>query len=191
MQEKPTRSKSLSVEDRQTMLIDAITPLLVEHGDAVTTKQIAECAGIAEGTIFRAFGSKDELIQAAVAKAVDPEPFRQQLLAVDPELALEERVRAIVGLLRARFTTVFTLLTALGGHRGPHNPRHELTEIMAEALAPDLERLRFTPTKAAQIVRMVTLAASVPQIRAGADFDDDEIASMILFGIIGSVPPES
>ena len=50
---KPARAKALSVEDRQAMLIDAVTPLLLEHGQAVTTRQIADCAGIAEGTIFR------------------------------------------------------------------------------------------------------------------------------------------
>ena len=50
---------------------------------------VADCAGIAEGTIFRAFGSKDELIQAAVARHLDPEPFRRQLRAIDPLLPLE------------------------------------------------------------------------------------------------------
>lgn len=173
------------------MLIDAVTPLLLEHGRAVTTRQIAECAGIAEGTIFRAFGSKDELIRAAVAKQLDPEPLRRQLRAVDPALPLEERVRAIVTLMRGRFTTVFTLMTALGTPPPPgRDVRHEFTEIMGRALAPDLERLNVEPARAAQIIRMLALAATVPHVRNGPPFDDADITALILYGIIG-VPAAS
>ena len=48
------------------MIIEAMLPLLLEHGEMVTTRQIAEAAGIAEGTIFRVFADKDELIAAVV-----------------------------------------------------------------------------------------------------------------------------
>ncbi|TFD74226.1 TetR/AcrR family transcriptional regulator [Cryobacterium sp. Sr8] len=189
--ERQGRARSLSVEDRQAMLIDAVTPLLLEHGRAVTTKQIAECAGIAEGTIFRAFGSKDELIRAAMAKQLDPEPFRARLRAVDPELPLEDKVRAIVALMRGRFTKVFALMSALGTIGPPpgHDSRHEFTEILGRALTPDLERLRVEPARAAQVIRMIALAASVPHVRNGPAFDDDEITSLILHGIIGAPAP--
>ena len=174
------------------MLIDAVTPLLLEHGQAVTTRQIADCAGIAEGTIFRAFGSKDELIQAAVARHLDPEPFRRQLRAIDPLLPLEDRIRAIVAVLRARFTTLFTLMSALGrhgpppGHEKGHHVADEFAGILAGILADDLERFRVPAERVGQIVRMVTLAASVPQIRDGPDFDDAEITALILHGIMGA-----
>lgn len=188
---KPARAKALSVEDRQAMLIDAVTPLLLEHGQAVTTRQIADCAGIAEGTIFRAFGSKDELIQAAVARHLDPEPFRQQLRAIDPLLSLEDRICMVVAVMRARFTTLFTLMTALGrhgpppGHEKGHHLAGEFAGILAGILADDLERFRVPAERVGQIVRMVTLAASVPQIRDGPDFDDAEITALILHGIMG------
>ena len=172
------------------MLIDAVTPLLLEHGRAVTTRQIAECAGIAEGTIFRAFGSKDELIRAAVAKQLDPEPLRRQLRAVDPALPLEERVRTIVTLMRGRFTTVFTLMTALGTPPPGRDVRQEFSEIMGRALAPDLERLNVEPARAAQVIRMLALAATVPHVRNGPPFDDADITALILYGIIG-VPAAS
>jgi AcrR family transcriptional regulator len=184
----------LSVEDRQAMLIDAVTPLLLEHGRAVTTKQIAECAGIAEGTIFRAFGSKDDLISAAVAKQLDPEPFRDRLRSVDPALPLEEKIRTLVALMRGRFARVFTLMTALGTMGPPPTPdaRREFTEIMGRVLAPDLARLNVEPARAAQIIRMIALAAAVPHVRNGPAFDDDDITALILYGIIGrptSAPP--
>ncbi len=190
---KPARAKALSVEDRQAMLIDAVTPLLLEHGQAVTTRQIADCAGIAEGTIFRAFGSKDELIQATVARHLDPESIRRQLREIDPLLPLESRIRAIVALLRTRFTTVFTLMTALGRNGPPpehekgHHSGSEIAGIMAGILAEDLERFALPAERVGQIIRMVTLAATVPQIRNGPDFDDEEITALILYGILG--PP--
>lgn len=189
--EKPSRARSLSVEDRRAMLIDAVTPLLLEHGRAVTTKQIAECAGIAEGTIFRAFGSKDELISAVVAKQLDPEPFRARLRAVDPALPLEQKIRAMVTVMRGRFARVFSLMTALGTMGPPPTPdaRREFTEIMGRVLAPDLARLNVEPARAAQIIRMIALAASVPHVRNGPAFDDDEITALILFGIIGAPAP--
>jgi AcrR family transcriptional regulator len=185
--EKTSRAKSLSVEDRQDMILEAITPLLVKHGHAVTTRQIAECAGIAEGTIFRAFGSKDELIRAAVDRRLDPETFRAQLRAVDVGLPLEERVGAIVALMRERFTTVFSLMSALGRMGQPPHPdvRREYAEIIGAALAPDLGRLNVPAERAARVIRMITLAATVPHLNDGTDFGTAEIASLILYGIAG------
>jgi AcrR family transcriptional regulator len=186
--EKAARAPSLSVEDRQAMLIDVVTPLLLEHGRAVTTKQIAECAGIAEGTIFRAFGSKDELIRAAIDRHLDPEPFRARLRSVDLDLPLDERITAMVTLMRERFTTVFTLMSALGATGPPPHSddgRREFAEIIVQSLAGDASRLNIDPARAAQIVRMIALAASVPQIRNGPPFDDGEIAALILYGITG------
>jgi len=173
------------------MLIDVVTPLLLEFGRTVTTKQIAECAGIAEGTIFRAFGSKDELISAAVDRQLDPEPFRARLRAIDPELGLEQKVLAVVSLMRSRFTRVFALMTALGTMGPPptQEARREFDEIMGRVLSPDLARLNIDPARAAQIIRMVALAASVPHVRNGPAFEDDDITALILYGITGRPAP--
>jgi len=169
------------------MLIDVVTPLLIEHGQALTTRQIATRAGIAEGTIFRAFGTKDELIQAAVDRQLDPEPFRERLRGIDVTLPLEDKVRAIVVMMRDRFTTVFTIMTALGRFGPPHahDPRHELTDVLGEAVAADLERLNFGPERAGQIIRMVALSTSIQQIRGGLAFSAEEVTDVILYGIMG------
>jgi len=169
------------------MLIDVVTPLLIEHGQALTTKQIATRAGIAEGTIFRAFGTKDELIQAAVDRQLDPEPFRERLRGIDVTMPLEDKVRAIVVMMRDRFTTVFTILTALGRFGPPHahDPRHELTEVLGEAIEADLQRLNFGPERAGQIIRIVALSTSIQQIRGGLTFSAEEVTDVILYGIMG------
>ena len=83
------RAKPLAPEDRREAILDAVIPLLRERGRAVSTKEIAEAAGVAEGTLFRAFGDKDALIRAAIERMFDPLPFRAALRAIDPDLPLE------------------------------------------------------------------------------------------------------
>ena len=73
------------------MIVEAMLPLLLEHGEMVTTRQIAEAAGIAEGTIFRVFADKDELIAAVVEHATDPAPIEQALAAIDADAAVRGR----------------------------------------------------------------------------------------------------
>ena len=61
------RARPMSPEERRDKLIDVTLDLLREHGRAVTTRQIAAAAGVAEGTIFRVVESKEELVEAAIA----------------------------------------------------------------------------------------------------------------------------
>src|SRR3954454_19055199 len=86
------RAAALPVDERRSMIIEATIPLLLEHGDMVTTRQIADAAGIAEGTIFRAFADKDELLAAVIEAALDPAPLERALDTIDPSLPLSEIV---------------------------------------------------------------------------------------------------
>ena len=57
-------------EERREAIVQATLPLLREHGANVTTRQIAQAASIAEGTVFRVFSDKEELLRNCVAEAV-------------------------------------------------------------------------------------------------------------------------
>jgi AcrR family transcriptional regulator len=59
--ETKRRAPAVKPDERREMLMRAVLPLVVEHGAAVTTARVA---GIGEGTIFRAFADKDELLEA-------------------------------------------------------------------------------------------------------------------------------
>ena len=87
-----SRAAALPPEERRAALVETTLPLLIELGPSVTTRQIAEAAGIAEGTIFRAFPDKEQLIEAVVERAFDPEPTRIALDGIDRTLPLDDRL---------------------------------------------------------------------------------------------------
>ena len=66
-------------EERRAALVEATLPLLLEHGATVSTRQIAEAAGVAEGTIFRVFESKDDLVHACLHDALTNVALAEQL----------------------------------------------------------------------------------------------------------------
>jgi AcrR family transcriptional regulator len=179
------RARPLAPEDRKASIIDACTPLLFEHGAAVTSKQIADAAGVAEGTIFRAFGDKDSLIQAAVERFLDPEPIRRSLSHIDPELSLEQKVNDILFHLRARFTGIMGIMSAIG-MRPPGNGsevRRQLVDIITEVLEGESARLRVAPEQAAYIIRIIAFAASIDSFNDDYRMETSEIANVIVNGI--------
>jgi len=179
----------MSVEDRRESILDAVVPLLLRHGADVTTKDIADAACIAEGTIFRAFAGKDELIQEAVARFMDPEPTFRALEKIDPTLELEVKVRAVVDIFRERFAGVVGIVSALGHRKPPHehtqDPRaEERARVIFTALfAPDADRFRIDPGLAVFFMRLLAFGSAMPMFTADRDVDSDQLVDFILHGI--------
>ncbi|MER2503736.1 helix-turn-helix domain-containing protein, partial [Klebsiella pneumoniae] len=49
-------------EDKKQALLEAATVAFAQSGIAASTSAIARSAGVAEGTLFRYFATKDELL---------------------------------------------------------------------------------------------------------------------------------
>jgi AcrR family transcriptional regulator len=165
------------------MIAAAALPLLLEHGERVTTREIAEAAGIAEGTIFRAFADKDEVIGAVIEAALDQGPLEAALTAIDPSLDFDDAVAAAIKILQQRLIDIWRLVSSVGTRfhqktRRPMTDSHALVRLF-EA---HRDRLAVEPLVAARLLRALTLSTSHPLI-AGEPMSPDDIRRLFLHGV--------
>jgi AcrR family transcriptional regulator len=182
------RAKPLSQDERRAAIIDAVLPLLMEHGRSVTTRQIADAAGIAEGTIFRVFPDKDSLIDAAVAKYLDSTAVNAAMRAIDPGLPLESKITRLLELLRDRMTGIFGVMNAVGmsGRPPGRQSPEEFYAIIHRVLEPNLDRMQVSPEQTATFLRLIAFASAVPQFNQGKPVPVEELARFITYGIAGA-----
>jgi AcrR family transcriptional regulator len=180
-----TRAKALSPEERRAEIVAATLPLVLTHGAGVTTRQIAEAAGIAEGTIFRVFPDKESLLAAVFESALDPTTADGALAAIDPALPLEDRLVAAVDILRRRVADLWQLRTALGMLQGETSVHHKAPDLvpLATVFEPDRDRIRRDPLAAAHVLRGLTIATTHPALVLDEPLTSEEIVTLFLDGI--------
>lgn len=183
------RAPALAKEERRKAIVEATLPLLLEHGPGMTTRQIAEASGIAEGTIFRVFTDKEALIEAVVERALDLAPLEQRLGDINPSLPMEERLHAAVRILQERTQGVWQLLSNVGvmrilTQRQGMRPRG-LADVPAliALFERDQHALLYDPVSNARRLRALATAATHPALTAGPPLSAEEIVSMFLDGV--------
>lgn len=186
------RARPLAVEDRRDMILAVVIPLIIAKGRDVTSREIAEACGIAEGTIFRAFGDKETLLNAAIERYLDPEQLSTNLRSIPLDLPLEVKLRSIFGLLVDRFSGVIHLYAALK-HRPPPERRDTsgFVEIVDELLAPNRDELRVSTETVAQYARVIAFASALPVFAETIPIGVDEMVDLILNGIALGEPATS
>jgi AcrR family transcriptional regulator len=175
----------MSPEDRRQAIISATTDLVLEHGPAATTRQIADACGIAEGTLFRVFESKDDILAAVVERLLDPKFVIDEIETVGPTDAAQDTVRALAAVIRESTTRIRSVMMALhtaqndsdrrGNHHGPRDrnkffdDQAAIGEAMAHVLSAHTDELRVDPGTAAAFIRMTVLAGNLPIVSQPTD----------------------
>jgi AcrR family transcriptional regulator len=202
------RASALPPSERRVSIVRAALHLIAERGTMPTTREVAEEAGIAEGTVFRAFDTKERLVDAVVGETFCPVPVSQRMQAIDMSLPLHERMVEVVTVFQGRFTEIFGVMSALGltappgdvaEHRGcrpdtGHVPVEEQDPATDSAwddqpgrllafVEPDADRLTCSPAELISYLRLFTFSASHPDITQGRILSPQTIVAVVLDGV--------
>src|SRR4051794_6716520 len=174
------RAARMAPDERRQAIVDVVVPLLLQHGDAVTTKQIAEAAGIAEGTIFRVFPDKAALLMAAAEETMNPTDGGAELeAALAGHDDLRERVGVTTEPMIERSDRVIAVMMALRrssvpkprrrGHAGgPPAFRGEANQtrqpMLPRFFEPPRGELSVDPSTAATVLRPLVLGSRHPGV---------------------------
>ncbi len=197
----------MSPDERRAVIVAATLPLLVEHGTAVTTGQIATASGIAEGTVFRAFADKQELLWACLHAAFDPGRPVAALAEIPRELPIRERLLRASATVAEHWDRAMQVGQAVrsgcpgppggawgpsGGvaSSGPADAMRALHAALADLLAPDAERLRLSPERTAQLFLLAVTSDRMLRMRMaalGAESPGgiEELIEVFLYGALG------
>ncbi len=176
------RAPAMAPDERRAAILEAVGPLLRERGAAVTTRELAAAACVAEGTLFRVFPDKETLVRAAVAHALDPADVVAKISAIPVDEPLRPALREAVRLMQDRARKVVDLLVvahhlpggphpAVPHHGGPHahgappgSGRHPHPAVepviaaMARLLSAHAGELRRPPEECAHVLLALVLS---------------------------------
>jgi AcrR family transcriptional regulator len=184
--EHSPRAPALPPDERRAAIINAAVPLLVDRGLDVTTKQVADAAGIAEGTIFRVFRDKEALLGAVIDAAVDGSSAEIAIAAIDRSLPFRNQLEAAVEIMQRRLLKLYRLLSAVAGSEALRNRQPRILPdpvALIDLFQAEQGSLRLDAVTAARALRAVTFAFSHPSLYLPQAMEPVEIVSLFLDGV--------
>jgi AcrR family transcriptional regulator len=188
------RAPAMSVDDRRAAIVAVAVPMLIEQGGAVKTSDIAAAAGIAEGTLFRAFRDKQALFNACLRAILDSATEVAQIKRIDRSLPLAERLTEAVGAVADYQNRLWSMVVALRSagvdpshdHKQQGGPPRAMIDISA-AVADlfDADRLRVAPDLAARLLLGSVFSNRLQAEGMGTSGADlPELVDLFLHGIL-------
>lgn len=190
---KPSRAEPLAAEDRRQAIVDAVIPLLVRRGAPLSTRQMAEAAGVAEGTIYGVFPDKSAVIHYAIEHSMDPGPLVAALRVIDPAVPMRDQIAAAAHILSENFEKVIVLFGVLRAmnpdhvHRPRTQPRFvaeataAVMEGLTEVFARHRRQLRIDPDRAAAAFHGLVFSNAHPLV--AQKLTVGEIVDVLLSGV--------
>ena len=193
------RAPAMSPEDRRDSIVRATLPLLAEHGGNVTTSQIAKAAGIAEGTVFRVFADKKELIGACLEAAFRPDGLAAELTAIPPDEGLHRSLVRAVRAIGAHVDRLGSLMQGLAasGYRqddgenedgdddrehGPMRHLGPISRALSALLAPHDKELRLGAERSTGYLIGLVFVDRLAGRFGGSTADPEELVDLFLRG---------
>jgi AcrR family transcriptional regulator len=172
-----------------------VTPLLLERGSVITSREMANAAGVSEGTIFSVFPDKASVIIEAVKVTMDPEPFRSAMAEIPANAPLQQQLESIATILLERSARVGTLVGVLrtmqpigaekpaGAHRFVKESNAAILDVLTDRLECYRASLRVDPKRAAVAFLGFVFANAHPLMAPEEKPGPVEIVDMLLHGI--------
>jgi AcrR family transcriptional regulator len=191
------RAPAMNVHDRRAAILAVAVPMLMEHGGNVTTSEIAAAAGIAEGTLFRAFRDKQALLAACLQAALESDAEVARIERIDRSLPLAERLTSAATAVSDYQNRLWSVMVALRGagldpHPGDHanaehsNPPRAMVRISgAIAELFDADQLRVAPDLAARLLLGSVFSNQLQAVGLGdSGASLPELVELFLHGIL-------
>jgi AcrR family transcriptional regulator len=200
--EKRRRAPAMSQEERRAAIVRSTLPLLLEHGGNVSTSQIAAAAGIAEGTVFRAFKDKPDLLLACMRAGMNSDEEVAVIEGIGHDGPLPERLAAAVRAISGYLDRVWAVGQALRrGGVGPEvmqrrmhgddeprpGPPPEFLRVSSAmtGLFDETDNLRVAPERAVRILLSFVFSNRMQGAEFGEAIEDPaEIVDLFLHGVI-------
>jgi len=153
-------ARPISIKDQT--IIDAARAVFLERGFGATTAEVAERAGVSEGTLFNRFHSKTGLFQAAMEPTFESPDFVEGLEARVGTGDLREHLTQIAEAGVNFFRQIMPLTMMSWSNPGPTG----LPDILTQPNPPPLRALRKLGSYFEAEIRLGRLRPFDPEILA-------------------------